>query len=36
MVIEDIKDINISLKETQKNTGKSVETIKEETQKFLK
>ena len=31
-MIEDIKeDINISLKETQENTGKQVEVLKEET-----
>ena len=36
MMIEDFKkDINNSLKEIQ-NTGKQVETLKEETQKYLK
>jgi hypothetical protein len=36
MVIEDfIKDINNSLKETQKTTHKQVEDFKEETQKSL-
>jgi hypothetical protein len=30
------KDINKSLKEIHENTGKQVETIKEETQKLLK
>ena len=35
--IEDFKkDINNSLKEIQKNTGKQVEALKEETQKSLK
>jgi FtsZ-binding cell division protein ZapB len=34
MLIEDFKkDINNSLKETQENTGKQVEALKEETQK---
>jgi hypothetical protein len=37
MMIEDFKkDINNSLKEIQENTGKQLEIIKEETQKFLK
>jgi hypothetical protein len=37
MMIEDFKkDINNSLKKTQKNTGKQLETLKEETQKSLK
>ena len=37
MLIEDFKkDINNSLKEIQKNTGKQVEDLKEETQKSLK
>jgi FtsZ-binding cell division protein ZapB len=37
MVIEDFKkDINNSLKHIQKNTGKQLETLKEETQKSLK
>jgi hypothetical protein len=37
MIIEDYnKDINNSLKETQENSGKQVETLKEETQKSLK
>ena len=36
MMIEDFKDINNSLKEIQENTGKQVEALKEETQKFLK
>jgi hypothetical protein len=37
MMIEDFnKDINNSLKEIQKNTGKQVEALKEETQKYLK
>ena len=36
MLIEDFKDINNSLKETQENTGKQVEALKEETQKSLK
>ena len=37
MIIEDIKkDIKNSLKEIQENTGKQVEALKEETQKFLK
>jgi hypothetical protein len=36
-LIEDFKkDINNSLKEIQENTGKQLEIIKEETQKFLK
>jgi hypothetical protein len=36
-VIEDFKkDINNSLKEIQKNTGKHLEALKEETQKSLK
>jgi hypothetical protein len=35
MIIEDIKDINISFKEIQ-NTGKQLEALKEETQKSLK
>jgi hypothetical protein len=36
MVIEDFKkDINNSLKEIQENTGKQLETLKEETQKSL-
>jgi hypothetical protein len=36
MIIEDIKDINNSLKEIQENTGKQVEALKEETQKSIK
>jgi len=36
MMIEDIKDINNSLKEIQDNTGKQVEALKEETQKSIK
>jgi hypothetical protein len=37
MPIEDFKkDINNSLKENQKNTGKQVQVLKEETQKSLK
>jgi DNA anti-recombination protein RmuC len=37
MVIEDFKkDINNSLKELQKNTGKQLDVLKEETQKSLK
>jgi hypothetical protein len=37
MMMEDFKkDINNSLKEIQENTGKQVETLKEETQKSLK
>jgi hypothetical protein len=37
IVIEDFKmDINNFLKEIQENTGKQLETLKEETQKFLK
>ena len=37
MTIEKFKkDINISLKEIQDNTGKQVEDLKEETQKSLK
>ena len=37
MIIEDFKkDINNSLKETQENTDKQVEVLKEETQKSLK
>ena len=37
MMREDFKkDINNSLKEIQKNTGKQVEALKEETQKSLK
>jgi hypothetical protein len=37
MMIEDIKkDINNSLKEIHEKTGKQVEALKEETQKFLK
>jgi hypothetical protein len=36
MMMEDFKkEINNSLKEIQKNTGKQVEAIKEETQKSL-
>jgi hypothetical protein len=36
-MIEDFKDdINNSLKEIQKNTGKKVEALKEETYKSLK
>ena len=36
IMIEDIKkDINNSLKEIQENTGKQLEALKEETQKFL-
>ena len=35
MLIEDFEDIDNSLKE-QKNTGKQVEALKEETQKSLK
>jgi hypothetical protein len=35
MMIEDfMKDINNSLKEIQKSTGKQVEALKEETQKI--
>ena len=36
MMIEDFKDINKSLKEIQENTGKQVDTIKEEKQNLLK
>jgi hypothetical protein len=37
MVIEDFKKVvNNTLKEVQKNTGKQLEALKEETQKFLK
>ena len=36
IMIEDCKDINNSLKEIQENTGKQVESVKEETQKYLK
>jgi hypothetical protein len=36
MMIEFKKDINISLKEIQENTGKQLEIFKEETQKSLK
>jgi hypothetical protein len=37
MVIEDFKkDINNSLKDIQENTGKQLETLKEETQNPLK
>ena len=37
MVIEDIKkEINNSLKEIQENTGKQLEALKEETQKYFK
>jgi hypothetical protein len=37
MMMEDFKkDIDNSLKEIQKSTGKQVEALKEETQKFLK
>jgi hypothetical protein len=37
MLIEDFKkDINNSLKEIQEKTGKKLEALKEETQKFLK
>jgi len=36
MMIEDLKDINNSLKEIQDNTGKEIKVFKEETQKFLK
>jgi hypothetical protein len=37
MMIEDVnKDINNSSKEIQENTEKLVETLKEETHKFLK
>lgn len=37
MIIDTIKkDINNSLKEIKENTGKLVETPKEETNKFLK
>jgi hypothetical protein len=37
MMIEDFKkELNNSLKETQENTGKQVEALKEVTQKFLK
>jgi hypothetical protein len=36
-MIEDFKkEINNSLNEIQENTGKKVESLKEETQKFLK
>jgi hypothetical protein len=37
MLIEDFKmDINNSHREIKENTGKPVESLKEETQKFLK
>ena len=36
MMIKDFKDINNSLKEIQKNIGKQVEILKEETQLLLK
>jgi FtsZ-binding cell division protein ZapB len=36
MVIEDVKDINNSLKAIQENTGKQLEALKEEKQKSLK
>jgi hypothetical protein len=36
MIVEFQKDISNSLKETQENTGKQVEALKEETQKSLK
>ena len=36
MLIEGFKEINNSLKEIQENTGKQVESLKEETQKSLK
>ena len=37
MLIEDFKkDINNALKEIQENTGKQIEALKDETQKFLK
>jgi hypothetical protein len=36
MMIEDIKNINNSLKVIQENTGKQPEALKEETQKSLK
>jgi hypothetical protein len=37
MMVEDYKkDINNSIKEIQENTGKQVESLKEETQKSLK
>jgi hypothetical protein len=37
MMIEDFKkEINKTLKEIQKNTGKHLEVLKEETQKSLK
>ena len=36
MLIEDVKDINNSLKEIQEDTGKQVETLKEESQKSHK
>ena len=35
-MIEDLKDIHNILKEIQKNTGRQVEALKEETQKSLK
>jgi hypothetical protein len=31
MLVQDLKDINNSLKEIQKNTAKQVESLKEET-----
>jgi hypothetical protein len=36
MIVGFKKDINNSLKEVQENTGKQVEDLKEETQKFLR
>jgi hypothetical protein len=37
MMIENFKnDINNSLKEIQENTGKQIEGLKDETQKYLK
>ena len=37
IVIDDFKmEINNFLKEIQENTGKQLETLKEETKKFLK
>jgi hypothetical protein len=37
ILIEDFKkDINYSVKEIQENSGKQVETLKEETKKFFK
>jgi uncharacterized protein (UPF0305 family) len=36
ILVEDFKDIKNSLKEIQENTGKQVEALNEETQKYLK